>query len=39
MPTEYASIEETVSPVALKTVSSWILERFFTPARRDDPGM
>ena len=26
-PTEYAKIEETISPIALKTLSEWILER------------
>ena len=32
-PGEYQQIEETMSPVALETVSSWILERFGTPSR------
>lgn len=27
-PTEYQSIEQTMSPVALETVASWILERY-----------
>lgn len=27
-PAEYASIEETMSPVALETISAWILARF-----------
>lgn len=27
MPTEYAEIEETISPIALKTISDWILKR------------
>ena len=31
-PTEYAQIEETMSPAALNAISTWILERF-GPAR------
>ena len=31
-PSEYASIEETFSPVALEAVSAWIRERFGSPA-------
>lgn len=27
LPTEYGEIEETISPVALKTISDWILKR------------
>ena len=26
-PTEYGEIEETISPIALKTISDWILKR------------
>lgn len=26
-PTEYANIEQTISPAALKTISEWILAR------------
>jgi len=32
-PTEYASIEETMSPRALQTMSDWILVRFGSAAR------
>ncbi len=28
LPTEYASIEETVSPEVLESMTAWILERF-----------
>ena len=31
MPTEYGTIEETLSPAALKVVGDWILERVKTP--------
>jgi hypothetical protein len=27
MPTEYGEIEETISPIALETISGWILKR------------
>lgn len=35
-PTEYYTIEETVNPAALESVSGWILERFGDGAEVDD---
>ena len=32
MPTEYGEIEETISPIALKTISDWILKHTSGPA-------
>jgi len=37
LPNEYATIEETVSPVALKTVGDWIVAHVVTPARIERP--
>jgi pimeloyl-ACP methyl ester carboxylesterase len=36
-PTEYASIQETMSPTALDTMTHWILERFGKPAAAAKP--